>query len=282
VAGSTLAFTGPELRKQREENPEQSELVTVAKSLGLAAAESVFSSVGTGTIGKVYKDIILKEGTRKGSVIFKEGLVKMYQTALTKYGAPISMVGEGVEEVATTITQNMINGKNPFENVTASFIQGIGGGFAFGAPINAAKLKGALDQGITDFKIKKQLNDSDFNNVIEAFTPGGEINSSVINISQVNGSLEAINKKADKEVINGNITQDQANAIKKNAAVIQGAAKGVKASTVSDANAGEATELLTERARLESEINTIGDKSLSGPQRLRVETIDILINKLVG
>ena len=282
VAGSTVAFAGPEIREQREKSPEQTELVTMAKSLGLAASESIWSSVGTGTIGKVYKDIILKEGTKKGSVIFKEGLVKMYQTALTKYGAPASMVGEGVEEVATTITQNMINGKNPFENVTDSFIQGIGGGFAFGAPINAAKLTGALNEGITDFKIKKQLNDSDFNNVIEAFTPGAEINSSVINISQVNGSLEAINRKADKEVVNGNITQDQADAVKKNAAVIQGAAKAVNASTISDTNAGEAVELLTERNKLESEIKTIGDKSLSGPQQLRVETINTLINKLVG
>ena len=281
VAGSTVAFTGPELRKQREENPEQSELATMAKSLGLAAAESVFSSVGTGTIGKVYKDIILKEGTKKGSVIFKEGLVKMYQTALTKYGAPISMVGEGVEEVATTITQNMINGKDPFENVTDSFIQGIGGGFAFGAPINAAKLTGALNEGVTDFKIKKQLNNSDFNNVIEAFTPGGEINSSVINISQVNGSLEAINRKADKEVINGNITQDQANAVKKNAAVIQGAAASVERSNVSEADKSEAVELLTERNNLKREIDAIGDKTLAGPQELRLNTVNELLGKLV-
>jgi hypothetical protein len=281
VAGSTVAFAGPEIREQREKSPEQSELATMAKSLGLAAAESVFSSVGTGTIGKVYKDIILKEGTKKGSVIFKEGLVKMYQAALTKYGAPASMVGEGVEEVATTITQNMINGKNPFENVTDSFIQGIGGGFAFGAPINAAKLKGALDQGITDFKIKKQLNDSDFNNVIEAFTPGVDINSSVINISQVNGSLEAINKKADKEVINGNITQDQANAVKKNAAVIQGAAASVERSNVSEADKSEAVELLTERNRLQGEIKAIGDKALSAPQELRLKTVNELLGKLV-
>ena len=281
VAGSTVAFAGPEIREQREKSPEQSELATMAKSLGLAAAESVFSSIGTGTIGKVYKDIILKEGTKKGSVIFKEGLVKMYQTALTKYGAPISMVGEGVEEVATTITQNMINGKNPFENVTDSFIQGIGGGFAFGAPINAAKLTGALNEGITDFKIKKQLNDSDFNNVIEAFTPGAEINSSVINISQVNGSLEAINRKADKEVVNGNITQDQADAVKKNAAVIQGATASVERSNVSEADKSEAVELLTERNNLKREIDAIGDKTLAGPQELRLNTVNELLGKLV-
>jgi hypothetical protein len=281
VAGSTVAFAGPEIREQRKKSPEQTELATMAKSLGLAAAESVFSSVGTGTIGKVYKDIILKEGTKKGSVIFKEGLVKMYQTALTKYGAPASMVGEGVEEVATTITQNMINGKNPFENVTDSFIQGIGGGFAFGAPINAAKLTGALNEGVTDFKIKKQLNNSDFSNVIEAFTPGAEINSSVINISQVNGSLEAINRKADKEVINGNITQDQADAVKKNAAVIQGATASVERSNVSEADKSEAVELLTERNNLKREIDAIGDKTLAGPQELRLNTVNELLGKLV-
>ena len=56
----------------------------------------------------------------------------------------------------------------------------------------------------------------------------------------------------------------------------------MNASTISDTNAGEAVELLTERNKLEREIKTIGDKSLSGPQQLRVETINTLINKLVG
>ena len=45
---------------------------------------------------------------------------------------------------------------------------------------------------------------------------------------------------------------------------------------------GEAVELLTEKTRLEADIKTIGDKSLSGPQQLRVDTIKTLLDKLAG
>ena len=67
AAGSTIAFAGPEIKEQREKNPGQSEAENIIKGLGLAGAESVFSSIGTGTIGKVYKDIILKEGKEEVS-----------------------------------------------------------------------------------------------------------------------------------------------------------------------------------------------------------------------
>ena len=58
-AAGTVVFAGPEIATQREERPEQSEFANVMKGLGLAAAETVYSSIGTGTIGKVYKDILL-------------------------------------------------------------------------------------------------------------------------------------------------------------------------------------------------------------------------------
>jgi hypothetical protein len=81
----------------------------------MAAAESVFSAIGEGSLGKVYKDIVKKEGTEIGSKIFKNGLVSAYETALKRYGAPAAMIGEGLEEVATTITQNLISKKPAFE-----------------------------------------------------------------------------------------------------------------------------------------------------------------------
>ena len=53
---STAAFAGPEIQEIREVQPGVSEAEAIIKGLGSAAAETVFSSIGTGTIGRVYKD----------------------------------------------------------------------------------------------------------------------------------------------------------------------------------------------------------------------------------
>ena len=161
----------------------------------------------------------------------------MYRSALTKFGAPASMVGEGVEEVATTITQNMINGVDPFENVVAdSFIQGVGGGLTYGAPINSAQAVKAVKSGITNLNINKELKTSDSNNVIEAFNPETPTSEAEIKISQIPGSLSAIDAKADKQVEVGDITIDQANDVKLRAREVQGSVNRLKPLGISAEN----------------------------------------------
>ena len=51
-------------------------------------------------MGKVYKDILLKQGKDAGKVTFKNGLIAMYEAALKKYGVVAAPVGEGIEEVS--------------------------------------------------------------------------------------------------------------------------------------------------------------------------------------
>ena len=52
----------------------------------------------------------------------------MYQAALKKYGFPVSALGEGLEEILTLQTQNIINGRPLNEGVTDAFILGSAGG----------------------------------------------------------------------------------------------------------------------------------------------------------
>jgi len=144
AAGSTPMFVGPELERLREENPGASEFDLTVKAIGLAGAETVFSAIGSGTLGKVYKDILLKEGRQQGQKVFRNGLIEMYEQALKKAGAPAGALGEGIEEVATQITQNMINGKDPFEGVNDAFIQGVGGGATYAGPINVMQVKNGI------------------------------------------------------------------------------------------------------------------------------------------
>ncbi len=281
AAGSTIAFAGPEIKEQREKNVGQSEAENIIKGLGLAGAESVFSSIGTGTIGKVYKDILIKEGKEEGIKVFRQGLVDMYRSALTKFGAPASMVGEGVEEVATTITQNMINGVDPFENVADSFIQGVGGGLTYGAPINSAQAVKAVKSGITNLNINKELKTSDSNNVIEAFSPETPTSEAEVKISQIPGSLNAIDVKADKQVEVGDITVDQANDVKLRAREVQGSVNRLKPLGISVENQPAIVDLMIEQKKLKNTIKQVDNSSLTKAESARLTEIDAELGDLI-
>jgi len=281
ATGSTIAFAGPEIKEQREKNVGQSEAENIIKGLGLAGAESVFSSIGTGTIGKVYKDILIKEGKEEGVKIFRQGLVDMYRSALTKFGAPASMVGEGVEEVATTITQNMINGVDPFENVADSFIQGVGGGLTYGAPINSAQAVKAVKSGITNLNINKELKTSDSNNVIEAFNPETPTSEAEVKISQIPGSLNAIDAKADKKVEVGDITVDQANDVKLRAREVQGSVNRLKPLGISLENQPAIVDLMIEQKKLKNTIKQVDNSSLTKTESERLSEIDKELSDII-
>ena len=139
AAGSTIGFAGPEISEELTSKPGQSELLSIMNGLGMGAAEGVWESVGISTLGKIYKDIISKEGLDAGSKIFKDGIIDMYRAALVKYGAPVAMVEGGVQEVGTKITQNMIKGLPAFEGVNDAFIQGVGASGVYSSPINISK-----------------------------------------------------------------------------------------------------------------------------------------------
>jgi DNA repair exonuclease SbcCD ATPase subunit len=126
--------------KEKDSKKNIQQIENNIKALGMSAAEGVFSSIGTGQIGAVYRDIIKREGVEAGSKIFRNGLIEAYKGALKKYGVPIGALGEGVEETATQITQNMISGKPAFEGAVDAFILGNGSGVVFTAPITSLNI----------------------------------------------------------------------------------------------------------------------------------------------
>ena len=205
----------------------------------------------------------------------------MYRSALTKFGAPASMVGEGVEEVATTITQNMINGVDPFENVADSFIQGIGGGLTYGAPVNTAQAVKAVKSGITNLNINKELKISDSNNVIEAFSPETPTSEAEVKISQIPGSLNAIDAKADKQVEVGDITVDQANDVKLRAREVQGSVNRLKPLGISVENQPAIVDLMIEQKKLKNTIKQVDNSSLTKSESERLSEIDKELNDII-
>jgi predicted kinase len=281
AAGSTVGFAGPEISKELTSKPGQSELLSIINGLGMGAAEAIWESVGTSTLGKVYKDIISKEGLEAGNKIFKEGLIDMYRTALVKYGAPVAMVEGGVQEVGTKITQNMIKGLPTFEGVNDAFIQGVGGSGLYSSPVNIVKSRAAIKQGITNNKINKELKQTDFDKASQAFNPEFPTTGFEIKASQIPGSLEVIDAEVDVDLSKGDITQEQANGIKLRAREVQGATNQLKPLGISIENQPAIVDLMIEQKNLKNTIKQVDNTSLTKAESSRLTEIDTELGALI-
>ena len=282
AAASTAAMAGPEIRAQIEEKPGQSEIENVITGFGMAGAESVFSAIGEGSIGKVYKDIILKEGLDTGARIFKDGLVSTYQTALKKYGVPVSMLGEGLEEVATTVTQNLISKKPAFEGTMDSFIAGVGGGAVYGSPITLQKSIQGFKEGVTTYKINTQLKDSGVANIKEVFNPATPINEAQINIALIPNSYKILSNQVDTDIAEDKITIEEGDNIRKEFASTYHAANQLKPLDLPTNVNVEVTNLLKDREQLTNIIKTVEDPTLTTFQSDKVKEINSRISELTS
>jgi hypothetical protein len=286
IAAGTIGFAGPEIREMREKNPAMSEFDIVTSSLGLGAAETVFGFVGKGSIGRSYRTIIAKEGKEKGIQVFKKGLIDMYETAIKKYGAIAGTLGEGIEEVATQITQNLIKGKDPFEGVPDAFLLGVGGGGLYTSPVNISQAVGNVKSGITNRKIDNILTKNNLVSINEAFdgldvgdgTQG--ITPVQMDLLKVKGSLQAINARVDQQLSAGDITEAQANSIKEKARNVQGASNVLNALEVTT-NKTEFADLLIEQKNLKNKIKEVDNSSLTKAESARLKEIDAELNSLV-
>ena len=273
----TGALTGTELRQQREEYPEQTEFDNVTKSIGLAGAESFFAAISSGTLGKVYKDIIFKQGKEAGEITFKNGLITMYETALKKYGIAVAPLGEGIEEVATQITQNLINQKPVFEGVTDAFLIGIGSGGVYGAPITAVQAKQGIDNAITWTKIRNILKDTPGpKNVKKTFQEFNQQKTTdkQIKIASIKNSDVILKQDLEVAVNNNDITQKQADNILKDFYNTQGTVNRVKSLNLTESSEVEAVSLLKRKNELQKKINTVKEKALTESELSEIETID--------
>ena len=157
AAIATLGFTEDQRESIAEMDPTMSEAEKTLKAAGMAAAESVFSSIGTATIGKVYKDIAKREGAEAAKGILRDGLIQTYKKALEKTGVVAGFAGEGIEEAATQITQNVISGRPAFEGAADAFVTGAGSGVVFTAPISAVNAKRYVDNKVQSYQTKGKV-----------------------------------------------------------------------------------------------------------------------------
>ena len=273
AGGATTVLTGPELRAQKEKFPEQSDAVNMLKAVGMAGADMFFTTISQGTLGRVYKDILLKEGVKQGRKTFKEGLIAMYETALKKYGAVTSSLGEGIEEVATQITQNLIDGRPVFEGVADAFLIGFGSGGVYGAPINAAKGFQAVNEAVAKTKINKKIKPTEFSDIVQVFE-SAETNELQFDLAKTKRADAILVNELKRRVDRGEMTQKEADRIQKNffdTSIIQ---VKLDKTNLNQEQKIQATNLLKEKEALTQIIEEVGDPSLTVAQQTRVDEIN--------
>ena len=274
IGGSTIALMGPEVIEQEEKNPDQNPLFATVKGMGIAAAETFFSAINAKALTFVYKDMLLKQGKDIAETTLRKGLLEMYQTALKKYGFPISALGEGFEEVLTLQTQNIINGRPLNEGVPDAFILGLSGGSMYGAPINAINFANKVPGLISGNEVSNKLKNGGFPSAYDALSNDKEVNENVVDVINIENSIPAIDNKLEEEVSNNEITEEESDAAKKKARQIQGVLNSLKSLGLNDAQTLTATNLIIEKSNLEETIKKVGDSALTTKESDRIKEIN--------
>ena len=281
LTAGTIGFAGKEIREMRDEHPAMSEFEIMTKSLGIAGAETVFGLIGKGTIGKSYRTIIAKEGKEEGVKIFKKGIIEMYETALRKYGAAAGIVGEGIEEVATQITQNMIKGLDPMQGVPDAFVLGMSGGGLYSSPTNIMQARNFVKNGIANRKVDNVLLKYGLNNLNEAFNTETLTTEGEIDILNVKNSLQVIDSRINKQVKAGTITEAQGNSIRQRARDVQNSSTALSRIDVSQENQSSFIDLMIEQKTLKNKIKEVDNPSLTKAESTRLDEINTTLSDLV-
>jgi hypothetical protein len=278
--GATALMTGPELRKQLENNPGQAKALSVFKAVGMAGAEMVFSTITQGTLAKVYKDIIFKQGKKEGAQAFKNIIIAGYEAALKKFGPIAAGAGEAVEEVATQITQNLIEGKPVFQGVPDAAVTGFASGGVYGAPITAIQATKYANEGVAKWKIKNKIKKSEYSDIVGVFETQ-DITELQFDLADTKRADEILTAELKKRVDTGEMTKEDSDRIQQNFFETSIYKARLEPKNLTTEQKVKAINLLKEKKSLVETIKTIDEKSLSIEEQKRVDEINTELAELV-
>ena len=282
---TTLGLTESQRKELEEMDPTMKESEKTMKALGMAAAESVFESLGSATIGRVYRDIAEKEGKEAAKGILKDGLVKTYKKALEKTGPLAGFAGEGIEEAATQITQNVISGRPTFEGAADAFATGAGSGVVFTAPISAINAKKYIDNKIETYSTKDKIGtilQDKADNIDKLYNVpvSSKVTTEQVEIANLPKSRDILVTNLKKAVSANSITEDDAKQSLFVFDKIQQVSNSVKDLNVSAEEKADIATLLKERDALKTQIQN-KDDVLVVEQKQQIENINNQIQDII-
>lgn len=142
------------------------------------------------------------------------------------------------------------------------------------APLTLGKQALNIQTNVDRVKVNKEINKTDYNNIVDVFKPETKTDGAEIKISKIKNSRKILDEKVDAQVKRAEITKEEGDAIKKNFIKTQGTVNKVKSLNLSEEAEIKIVELQKEKSDLEAQIKEINDKALTGTQSERLDAIN--------
>ena len=142
------------------------------------------------------------------------------------------------------------------------------------APLTLGKQALNIQTNLDRVKINKEVNRTEYGNIVDVFKPETKTDGAEIKISKIKNSRKILDEKVDAQVKRAEITKEQGDAIKNNFRKTQGTVNQVKSLNLSESTEVEVVELQKEKLKLQAQIKEVNDKALTGTQLERVEAIN--------
>ena len=142
------------------------------------------------------------------------------------------------------------------------------------APLTLGKQALNIQTNLDRVKINKEVNRTEYGNIVDVFKPETKTDGAEIKISKIKNSRKILDEKVDAQVNRAEITKEQGDAIKNNFRKTQGTVNQVKSLNLSESTEVEVVELQKEKLKLQAQIKEVNDKALTGTQLERVEAIN--------
>jgi hypothetical protein len=230
-----------------EERVEDLQRKAINRGIAIGLVEGLTGGIAKGVTGKA----------------LKAGLSKPVASAA---GIAVESVGGGIGEVAGRVAagQDMDIAEIGFEAITGTTT----------APITVGSELLNLNNGIANYQINKELKNTEFNNIEQAFSPEATTTEAQIKISQNKRAQNILDTQLKRSVVKGDITQEQANQTKKNFLETQGAVNRIKPLKLNEQDQAQAIELIKEKQNLQKEIKQVDEAALTQTQSERINQIN--------
>ena len=230
-----------------EERVKDLQRKAISRGIAIGLVEGLTGGIAKGVTGKA----------------IKAGLSKPVASAA---GVAVESIGGGTGEVAGRVAagQEMDIAEIGFEAITGTTT----------APITVGSELLNLNNSIANYQINKELKNTEFNNIEQAFSPEATTTEAQIKISQNKKAQSVLDNRLKRDVVKGNITQEQADNTKKNFIETQGAVNKLKPLNLNEKVQADAVNLIKEKTNLQNEIKQVDEPSLTEAQAERIKEID--------
>ena len=138
LTGATAGVQKYDQLDQSPETKDMSEAMKIYNSVATGIFNALFEKLGDAAIGREFKRLVLKHGADEAKSIVRSNLENWLDGMFKKYGVLWMPVSEGLEEVATQISENITDyctgatdKWDPMEGALENFVYGAAGGAQF-------------------------------------------------------------------------------------------------------------------------------------------------------